>query len=152
MDFASEKGALATLVESRGHILILSPKYHPELGGCGIEYAWGKSKQWFRANNNQMAKDLHMNIENSMSEIVLPISRCWKFERKTRDYRRLYRDVAIQIEKGEMKLEEVTYKALENILESSLHTRNRQILHNKHLRRLSYDAFWRKKPFEWRSS
>ena len=52
------------------------------------------------------------NIENSMSEIVLPISRCWKFERKTRDYRRLYRDVAIQIKKGEMKLEDVTYKAL----------------------------------------
>ena len=50
-----------------------------------------------------------------MSEIVLPISRCWKFERKTRDYRRSYRDVAIQIEKGEMKLEDVTYKALEKM-------------------------------------
>ena len=25
-------------------------------------------------------------------------------------------------------------------------TRNRQILHNKHLRRLSWDAFWRKQP------
>ena len=63
MDFASEKGALATLVESRGHILILSPKCHPELAGCGIEYAWEKSKRWFRANNNQMAKDLHRNID-----------------------------------------------------------------------------------------
>ena len=50
-----------------------------------------------------------------MGEIVLPISRCWKFESKTRDYRRLYRDVAIQIEKGEMKLEDVTYKALKKM-------------------------------------
>ena len=88
-DFLHEKGALATLVESRGHILILSPKCHPELAGCGIEYAWGKSKQWFRAHNNQVYKDLHRNIENSMEDIVLPISRCWKFERKTRDYRRM---------------------------------------------------------------
>ena len=36
------------------------------------------------------------------------ISRCWMFKSKTRDYRRLYRDVAIRIEKGEMKLEDVT--------------------------------------------
>ena len=50
-----------------------------------------------------------------MGEIVLPISRCWKFERKTRDYRRLYRDVAIQIEKGEMKLKDVTNKALKKM-------------------------------------
>ena len=50
-----------------------------------------------------------------MGEIVLPISRCWKFESKTGDYRRLYRDVSIQIEKGEMMLEDVTYKALKKI-------------------------------------
>ena len=68
-----------------------------------------------KAGGSHYRKDLHRNIENSMSEIVLPISRCWKFERKTRDYRRLYRDVAIQIEKGEMKLEDVTYKALEKM-------------------------------------
>ena len=50
-----------------------------------------------------------------MGEIVLPTSRCWKFERKTRDYRGLYRDVAIQIEKGEMKLKDVTNKALKKM-------------------------------------
>ena len=68
-----------------------------------------------QAGGSHYRKDLHRNIENSMSEFILPISRCWKFERKTRDYRRLYRDVTIQIEKGEMKLEEVTYKALEKM-------------------------------------
>ena len=69
-----------------------------------------------KAGGSHYRKDLHRNIEeNSLSEIVLPISRCWKFERKTRDYRRLYSDVTIQIEKGEMKLEEVTYKALEKM-------------------------------------
>ena len=50
-----------------------------------------------------------------MGEIVLPISRCWKFESKTGDYRRLYRDVAIQIERGEMMLEDFTYKALKKM-------------------------------------
>ena len=69
-----------------------------------------------KAGGSHYRKDLHRNIEeNSLSEIVLPISRCWKFERKTRDYRRLYRDVTIQIEKGKVKLEEVTYKALEKM-------------------------------------
>ena len=47
-DFVKEKGALQEIVESRGHILILFPKCHPELAGCGIEYSWGKSKQYFR--------------------------------------------------------------------------------------------------------
>ena len=40
-DFLAEKGALASLIESRGHICISSPKCRPELAGNGIEYGWG---------------------------------------------------------------------------------------------------------------
>ena len=35
----------------RGHILLMSPKGHPEVAGCGIEFAWGHAKNYFRQNN-----------------------------------------------------------------------------------------------------
>ena len=100
-DFHNEKGALQDLVESRGHILILSPKCHPELAGCGIEYSWGKSKQHFRRQaNDTIAANPHSNILDSIQSSVLPIERIWKFERRSRDYRRMYRDVAKDMAKG----------------------------------------------------
>ncbi|CAM9880058.1 unnamed protein product, partial [Laminaria digitata] len=37
-DFKNERPALQHLVESRGDILLLSPKFHPELAGVGIVY------------------------------------------------------------------------------------------------------------------
>ena len=43
-DFKTQKPAMQVLLESRGHILLMSPKYHPELAGLGIEYTWGYSK------------------------------------------------------------------------------------------------------------
>lgn len=44
-DLKNEETAPQHKVESRGHILLLSPKYHPEIVGVGIEYlCWGMSK------------------------------------------------------------------------------------------------------------
>lgn len=40
------------MVESREHIIIMSPKYHPELAGVGIGYGWGKAKLEFRRRIN----------------------------------------------------------------------------------------------------
>ena len=103
-DFLNEKGALQEIVESRGHILILSPKCHPELASCGIEYSWGKSKQYFRRKANDMvAANLHSNIVKSIQLNVLPVERIWKFERRSRDYRRMYRDVAKNIADGSIE-------------------------------------------------
>ena len=58
LDFANEKTALQELVESRGHILRMGVKGHPEMAGKGIEYCWGKSKQKFRreVNDRKQAK------------------------------------------------------------------------------------------------
>ena len=41
-DFKAEKTDLEKLFISRGHILVITPKCHPELAGQGIEYDWGK--------------------------------------------------------------------------------------------------------------
>eukprot|EP00733_Pompholyxophrys_punicea_P000792 Pompholyxophrys_punicea_v1_NODE_290_length_2356_cov_40.811280.p1 type:complete len:268 gc:universal NODE_290_length_2356_cov_40.811280:1473-2276(+) len=88
-DFRNEKTALQALFEDRGHILLMSPKCHPELAGVGIEYSWGKSKLEFRRRiNDQVPANLQQNVIKSLSVDVLPLSRIRKFARRTRDYRR----------------------------------------------------------------
>ena len=99
---------------SRGHILILSPKCHPELAGRGIEYAWGKAKKTFRNEiNNGIAKDLHKNISASLTSKVLPLSRCWKFARKSRDYCRCYERIFDESGLLDPKLIESSFKEIE---------------------------------------
>lgn len=114
-DFRNETGALQTLVELRGHILVMSPKGHCELAGelqrshshsciCwqlvadpkhpvagnGIEYDWGRMKQNFRRKNRYA--DFHGLILSSMGPESLPLSTSRKFSRKARSYRRAYRE------------------------------------------------------------
>lgn len=55
-DFKDELTLLEQLVQDRGHILLSSPKYHPELAG-GVEYGWGQSKRFYRRNNTGSEKD-----------------------------------------------------------------------------------------------
>ncbi|CAM9678015.1 unnamed protein product, partial [Hapterophycus canaliculatus] len=51
-DFKSDRFALQHIVESRGHILLLSAKCHPEVAGVEIEYSWPFSKQEFRRKHS----------------------------------------------------------------------------------------------------
>ena len=99
-DFMEEKTILQELVESRGHILITSPKCHPELAGCGIEYSWGKIKMTFRREvNDTVSKNLHSNIVESIDR-SMSLERVWKYDRKTRDYRRAYIERALQLQQS----------------------------------------------------
>ena len=104
-----EKGteqALQELVESRGHILILSPKCHPELAGCSIENSWGKS--------NMISANLHSNIHSSIQLNVLPIERIWKFEQKSRNYRRMYKkDAGKNVADGVIDQKDISCAGLE---------------------------------------
>ena len=93
-DFANEVSALEHAVLSRGHLLIMSPKGHPELAGSGIEYGWGRSKYLFRKHNpgttggKQATVDLHERVVKSLASVSLESVR--RFARKTREYRRAY--------------------------------------------------------------
>jgi hypothetical protein len=87
-DFATEQTELQRVFTNRGHILLLSPKAHPELAGKGIEYSWGKAKRDFRQHNDCVAKNLHENVQKSFES--LPLGRVRKFARKTREYMRAY--------------------------------------------------------------
>ncbi len=93
-DFQNERSVLEEIIFARGHILMLSPKCHPELAGLGIEYTWGKAKKAFRnIVNDCVGKNLHNNIMKSVSKDFIPLERVWKFARRTRDYRRAYKDL-----------------------------------------------------------
>lgn len=71
-----------------GHILLMSPKGHPELAGKGIEYSWGKSKREFRQLNDCVPKHLHENVLKAFE--YLDLARVCRFARKTREYMRAY--------------------------------------------------------------
>ena len=88
-DFRNETTALQAMVESRGHILVMSPKGHCELAGDGIEYDWGRMKQNFRRKNKYT--NFHELILSSMGRASLPLATSRKFARKARAYRRAYR-------------------------------------------------------------
>ena len=88
----------------------MSPKCHPEIAGCAIEYAWGYSKQKFRrVHNDYVACHLHDNVMKSflttkkvmvngleVEEKLLNVQLCMKYARKTRDFCRVYEQMAEQ--------------------------------------------------------
>ena len=67
----------------------------PELAGDGIEYCWGKGKYEFRHLNDGVPKHLQDNIWRALdpTEVLFPL-RVRKFARKTRSYKRAYREIA----------------------------------------------------------
>ena len=96
-DSAAERPALEQDLSRRGHILMMSPKGHPELAGCGIEYSWGKSKYAWRRKPVEERKTVNM-MQGLMNlfcdEGTLGVTRIRKFARKCRDYRRGYLKLA----------------------------------------------------------
>ena len=96
LDFRHERTELQDIVESRGHILLISVKCHPECAGAGIEYCWGKLKIEFRKRNCQKekrksGKELIKAILQLINDPnVLPITIIWRYARRTREYMRMY--------------------------------------------------------------
>lgn len=91
-DLKQYKSALPRVVESREHILLISPKFHLEVAGVGIEYFWGKSKQTCRREtSDEIPGNLHSNIVRSLcGKAVLRLGRICCFERRTRDSYRAF--------------------------------------------------------------
>ena len=90
-DFASETTAMQDLLEKRGHILVMSPKYHPEVAGEGVECNLGYMKIGYRRKFNDLKpKHLQANVERAVASVTLDLVR--KFARRARDYMRAYRD------------------------------------------------------------
>ena len=47
-DFQEERTVIEKLFNEHGHLVVASPRYHPDMAGLGIEYCWGKAKWCFR--------------------------------------------------------------------------------------------------------
>ena len=106
-DFQQEKIGIRKLLESRGHILIVSPKCHPKLAGSGIEYAWGIAEINFKNISNKCPQNIKQHVANVLSPDKLPLSSIWKYERKARDYIRLYEKCSKNLEEGLPKYSEI---------------------------------------------
>ena len=69
----------------------MTPRSHPEIAGLGVELALGKGKRDFRMLNNCDPKNLHANVLEAFKSLT--IERMRKFARKTRTYKRGYRNL-----------------------------------------------------------
>lgn len=140
-DFQGEMSVIKKAVHSRGHILLLSPKCHPELAGLGIEYSWGKSKLAFRREvNDFVPKHFHLNVCKALSIRYLPLSRIRNFARKTRDYLHVYeeirkfkaacteelseQEVLLRVRTSNSEIDEFTFKSIEKMLKQQKVHRN----------------------------
>ena len=126
-DFMDETTELQEIFRLRGHICVTSVRCHPELAGCGLEYSWGKLKLDYRrwnSNGANVKSSIRSRLEALQMSTSLPRERCWKYERKARDYRRMYLELNKQIGNADVKLEDVCYKALEKMLKKQKSHRN----------------------------
>ena len=87
-DFEEEVGAMEKLVIYRGHIVKFSPKGHPEVAGCGIEFDWGVSKKVFRKENNHVPKYCERDVMSSLGKVSIDIA--YNTSRKARTYMKAY--------------------------------------------------------------
>lgn len=102
---------------------VLSPKFHPEVAGVGIEYSWGMSKLKFRRElNDEIPKNLHKNMMASMDRgTILTLPRIRRFARQTRDlcraYLQLEKDAVAPDSKDSIEKMRKTCKAHRNIID-----------------------------------
>jgi len=90
-DFVDELTQVEEVLVPRGHVLIKSPKCHPEIAGLGIEYLWGKSKQIIRRETNDYTiGNLERNVLASMAPSRLTLDIVRRMARRTREYTRVY--------------------------------------------------------------
>ncbi|CAM9150338.1 unnamed protein product, partial [Chrysoparadoxa australica] len=93
-DFAKETGMLQKLLESKGHVLLMSPKFHPELAGVGIEYSWGKAKQDFRSQfKTSSIKALRGMIQKVLTTDVLLLERMQEVCKANQRIKRMYKQI-----------------------------------------------------------
>jgi len=101
-DFQEQMSQLESVLAARGHILLMSPKCHPEVAGCGVEYCFGRSKYVFRrrvnvgdqkvsgARDGTVMQQLKRNVALSLSSEYIDLARSRRFTRRARTYRRIY--------------------------------------------------------------
>ena len=93
-DFQNEISQLEYIVSCFGYVVITTPKYHAELAGEGIEYAWGVSKSVYRKApwEQRKGKAAFMQLVKDAlcTHRVLTLINVRKFSKKARCYMKVY--------------------------------------------------------------
>lgn len=87
---------------------------HPEMAGHGIEYCWGYGETMLRKINDHTDANLHANVKRALSPECLSLQRIWKFERRARDYMRMYEELERKFAQDPALKSKVNHQMLEN--------------------------------------
>ena len=90
-DFVNVKSMIERALNARGHVALLSSKFHVECAGVGIEHDFGRAKWWFRKHNRLSTESLRKLSTQAFGVDVISLYHTRKFARKTRDYMRAHR-------------------------------------------------------------
>jgi hypothetical protein len=97
-DYLNEPSMVEGLIRERGHLVLISPKCHPELAGSGIEYCWGFAKRFFRKQNAVSGATACTSanlIERALASLQeVKLAHVLAFSRRTRRYRFAYMEGA----------------------------------------------------------
>ncbi len=126
-DFKNEKSALEKLAEdlsSRHGVkikVLLTPKYHCELAGEGIEYAWGLAKKTFRRmpykDKHGKAK-FHGCARSSLYSVTVDHIR--KYSARCRRYMLTYQLFDAQVPDDEAAKIGISYDVLESYVNTKM--------------------------------
>ena len=88
-DFKNEKPLLGKIVEEHDYEVWLTPKYHCELAGEGIEYMWGFTKWIYRRipkAKKKLKKDFFKSVKELITNEQIPVDCIRRFSRRARRY------------------------------------------------------------------
>lgn len=108
--FAEELPHCEAILVSHGHKLQMSPRYHCECAGQGIEFDNGRAKWKFRKLNDMRTDGFRDAATRSFSRENLPRGLSAKYERRCRDYIRCYRSGAETMGLEKMRNEIKTHR------------------------------------------
>jgi hypothetical protein len=89
LDFAEEMTALQHVGSKLGVSVIITPKFHAELAGEGIEYSWGVTKgvyQWKPLNSKRSKESFKALVHECTSREILSTKTVRKLSRRARAY------------------------------------------------------------------
>jgi hypothetical protein len=116
-DFQNEVTQLQTIASAYGMRVEMTPKYHAEIAGCGIEYSWGAAKSRYRQiplEKKRKKSDFKEAVSHSIGVLTTPTVR--KCDRKARTYIQAYYYLEVmQQREGTQPEEQLSLSTIEKV-------------------------------------
>ncbi len=97
------------------------------MAGHGIEYCWGYGEMMFLTINDQSVNKLESFVTQALSSKNLALERIWKYQRRTRDYMRMYKQMESNLLINPRLKEEINHQMLEKKRKDIKKSRLKQI-------------------------